>query len=265
MKVLIAGNSQASCLKMAHDLHPDILGSLAEIYFYVVPGGLGPVFLIENDHLTIRKGTFNPDFPPYADPPDTVTRPLKDYDAIVVSALGNIGESFLATIPTIWQGLLYDFSPKENTISNRPLSSSCYRQVLHSALAAQYGIQFLTHLRKFYSRKIIVQPFPLISDAAREYPDWRLNKMYDDPVGAYAFFTSTRDAFLKKLCTELSVELLPCPRREWHDKHFTPAEFMHPKDGMHPNGRYGRMVNEQIADAIRSSIQSSSDEPVCPA
>lgn len=250
MKVLIVGNSQASCLKTAHDLHPGILGSVADIYFYVVPGGHGPAFSIENDCLNVPKGTFNPDFPPRVYPESTVTTLLSEYNAIVISALGYVDGGFVFNNPIVRQGVVHDFSPKENGITNRPLSRRCYNQLVHSALTAQQGFQFLVRLRKHYSKKIILQPFPMISIAIRHHSDWPLNQLYEDSQAAHEFFSESRDVFLRKICTDLSVDLLPYPREEWLNDHFTPTEFMNTKDGLHPNEVYGKMVNEQIAKIL---------------
>lgn len=250
MRVLFAGNSQVACLKKAHDLHPDILGKHAKISFYVTPGGTGPYLSLNNKQLVANLSAMNPKFPPRVYPEEAAQKPVSHYDAIVISALGYLDGGFYYPSPVPRQGLLSDFAPKQNTISNRPLSKTCYRHIIHNTLTSHQGFQFLTQLRKCYSKRIIVQPFPLMSDIIRDHPKWPLNQMYDKPLEVNEFFCKTRDAYLAKLCSDLNVELLPYPQQEWHEKFFTPAEFMNTADGMHPTELHGKMIIEQIAKLI---------------
>ncbi len=251
MNILVAGNSQVACLKIAYRLFPEVSRGRAKISFYCFPGGWGPSFVVKNGRLAIIEGAINKDYPPFADPPDTPDRPIDEYDAIVVSALGSIGGGFGFAYDLQWRGTLHEFAPKENPLSDRLVSRSCYREIVRHELSKQHGFEFLTHLRKAYSGQIVVQPFPRISAEARDRADWCLNRIYEDAIGAHHFFSGIRDQFLEELSAELSLDLLPYPEDGWLDDHFTPAEFFEQTDGIHPGSRYGKLVLEQIMDRVK--------------
>ena len=251
MNILVVGNSQVACLKVAHGLFPEITQGLAKISFYCLPGGWGPSVVVKNGRLAIIEGSTNKDYPPFADPPDTPDRPIEEYDTIVVSALGLIVNGFDVSYDLMWRGTLHEFTPKENPLSDRPISRSCYREIIRHEFSRQHGFELLRHLRKTYRGQIIVQPFPRVSAEARERSDWCLNRIYEDSIGAHHFFSGIRDQFLEELSAELSLDLLPYPEDGWLNDHFTPAEFFEQTDGIHPGSRYGKLVLEQIVERAR--------------
>lgn len=251
MKILITGNSQASGLKSGYDIRPDILDEIADVYFYVVVGGEGPAFKIENGSLVTKCINLNSKYPPWTYPKGLTLSKIHDYDVIVISALGYIDGACYFSTPVTRQGLVYDFQPKRNSIIDAYVSKACYRQVIHSYISKHPGVQFLISLRQHYDGIIILQPFPLISDAVIDDPEWPLNEMYKDPLDAHRFFCKIRDAFLMQMCEKHSVELLPYPRSEWLHNCLTPKELMSPIDGIHAGSHYGIMVMKQIVDVIR--------------
>jgi hypothetical protein len=256
MNILVAGNSQVACLKSACRLFPEVTRGIAGFSFYCFPGGWGPSFVVEKGRLAIIEGSVNKDHPPFADPPETPDRPIDEFDVIVVSALGSIGGGFGYTYDLMWRGALYEFGPKHNPLTERPVSKSCYREMIRFELSRQHGFQFLRHLRKKYRGRIVVQPFPRISEVARERPDWCLNTIYEDAIGAHGFFSEIRDRFLEELCAELSIDLLPYPEDGWRNDHFTPAEFFEHTDGIHPGSQYGKLILEQILDRVKPTPPS---------
>jgi hypothetical protein len=245
MKILIVGNSQVACLKTAHALNPSLFTGVADVSYYCFPGGLGPSFTIESGCLEVS-GNVNKEYPPFADSPDTPGRPVAGYDAIVVSALGNIGGSLSWRYDLMAQGVLHDYKPKEECSAMTRLSRSCYRRIVQAVLASQPGFEFLTTLRKAYRGRIIVQPFPRVSAASVENPEWSLNQIYHDAAGAWHFFSGLRDEFLESVCAAQTAELLPHPDAARHDDHLTRPEFITNADGLHPGTAYGKLVLQQI-------------------
>jgi hypothetical protein len=252
MKILFAGNSQTSCLKRAFDNNPETLEK-HQVYFHVTPGGTGPYFKIKDDKLSVIQGAINPNFPPRLHPEDVPTPSLNSFDVIIVSALGYIDGGFYypGHSPVIAQGLLHQYSPKPNKLADRLLSKSCYKDIIFTLLSQQPGFQFLFDLKNNYNKRIIVQPFPFISEIIKNHQEWPINKMYNDPLGAHAFFQKTRSQYLMETCKKLSVELLPYPVTEWEKTLFAPKEFMALSDGLHPSDDYGQMIIEQIEKKIR--------------
>jgi hypothetical protein len=246
MRILIVGNSQVACLKNAHALNPSMFDGVANVSYYCFPGGDGPAFTIESACLNVIPGNVNKVYPPFADPPDTQHRPITSYDAIVVSALGNIGGSLAWQYDLLAQGVLHDYQPRGEHSATTQLSKSCYRRILHAVLANQPGFEFLSRLRNAYEGRVIVQPFPRVSAIAAANPDWSLNKTYHDGPGAWQFFSGLRDEFLEKICADHSAELLPHPDAARHDQHLTKPEFITNADGVHPGVNYGKLVLEQI-------------------
>lgn len=249
---LLVGNSQLACIKKVHDSNKNILGQHGSASFYVTPGGPGPHFTVKNDLLVVNKKGINPNFPPRAYPENTPSIPLGHYDAIVVSALGYVDGGFCYPNPITRQGLLVEYGPKENGITQRPLSKICYRQVIESTLVNQPGFLFLSDLRRNFAGTIIVQPFPLLANGIKDHPGWPLNQMYMDPLGAHRFFSEVRDEVLARICNSLKVELLPYPNSKWRNNLFTPSEYMVASDGLHPSEEYAKLVLEQISKVLAS-------------
>ncbi len=250
MKILIVGNSQVACVKIAHGQFKELTRGVADVSFYCFPGAIGPSLVVENGCLAIMEGTVNKDYPPFSSPPNTQDRPLRDFGAIVVCALGYIGGGFTYPYPLLWNGILHDYRPKDNPLAGNPISKSCYREIIRANLANQHGIQFLTHLREAYHGEIIVQPFPGITADAPSREDWIFNTMYEDGAGAYGFFSEVRNDYLAELCSRLSIDLLPYPEAARRGDHFSPPEFMKKPDGLHPDSHYGKLVLEQILDRV---------------
>lgn len=241
MKILVAGNSQAGALHLA------LTGGLitttdgVEIDFYVVPGGTGPTFAIDDGKLKVT--AFNEKFPPRMDPPDTAAKPITGYDAILVSALGYVDGGFAYQNPIVSQGLVAEFGPKQDA----PLvSQSCLEDVVSHGLFIQAGFVFLRNLCRDYSGRIIVQPFPNLSELLLSREDWTIRKSYEDHAGFSRFLSAARDRALRKWCDAWGAELLDHPDPAFVAAGFTPRHLMRDSDGLHPQPEYGAMVLRQL-------------------
>jgi hypothetical protein len=250
-KLLILGNSQTASLLDAYTFERGLLPADIDVTFYCAPGGQGPNFNVEGDYLSLPEGSVNPKYPPFQFPRDKPIAPLSDYDCITVSALGwlggSIGESHSRLLV---HGLIHKFGPKDNPFTAVPLTESFYREVVYSELSQQGGMQFLRRLRNVFKNKVIVQLVPLLSAKVLDDPNWLFNALYEDPRGAMKFFNSCRDETLAKVCTELSVELLPYPNQAWISDGFTAADMIDNPDGIHPNRNYAGQVLNQVRERL---------------
>ncbi|MEE9328342.1 MAG: hypothetical protein V3U71_13735 [Cocleimonas sp.] len=249
MKILFAGNSQTTCLKIAFDSNPETLDK-HEVYFHVTPGATGPYFKIKDDQLSVIQGAINPNFPARLHPEGISTPPLSSFDVIIISALGYVDGGFLYQNTVMKQGVLHQFSPKKNDHTQRLLSKPCLKEIVFTLLSQQHGFQFLDELKNHFNKKIIVQPFPIISEIVKDHPDWLLNRLYNDPIGAHKFFQKTRDDYLDFACNKSNIKLLPYPVPEWKSSMFSPKDKMSLADGQHPTNEYGPMILEQIKNEL---------------
>lgn len=250
MRVLVAGNSQAGCLRLA------LAGGLAapdpalDLEFLVVPGGTGPYLAVEDGRLAVTLK--NERFPAYRFPPDAPDRPLADYDAVLVSALGYVDGGFAYENPVTAQGQLAEYGPKRMEPRRPLLSKSCYTEIVEHGLRSQRGFTFLRGLRAAFAGPVLVQPFPYPSDALAEREDWSLRQSHEDFLGAHRFLCRARDDRLAALCRALDVELLPCPDPAWQESCFTPRALMRDADCIHAEGAYGALVLRQVSQALHA-------------
>lgn len=248
MKILIAGNSQASCLKLAID--QDIsLTKGHEVHFFVFPGAYGPYFDIVDGKLKIQSWGVLPKFPPKSYPESVENTPIDNYDCIAVSALGYIDGGYLYQHAALVAGLLHRFKIKTDIEGVPLISEPCAREIVHSVLAQQAGFKFLDRLRKNYQKTIVVQPFPRVSTVMESHQEWVFNRFYNDPLAACQFFNAIRDQFFAEACATANAIALPYPSCVAEGDLFTPAALMRPADGLHPTAIYGAAVMQQIIEA----------------
>lgn len=248
MKVLIAGNSQASALFRSS--RNTSLSAEVQFYFYVIPGGGGPHFSIEDGYLQALN--FNKQYPPYMHPPGTDKIPLAEFDAVVISALGYIDGGFLYRNPIATQGLLSEFGPKQNSHVSALISRSCLREVVREGLERQAGFQFLRNLSTRYDGIVMVQPFPYLSEFVRSHEEWKLRELYDDYVGFSKFLSGIRDDVVADICAQCGADFLGYPDPTIPLEGFTPRHMMRDNDGLHPEGVYGAEVVRQIVERLRA-------------
>ena len=248
VKVLVAGNSQASMLKVAWDRAPAARPAGLELYFHVTPGGQGPYMTVEDGRIAVTAQ--DPNFPPYAAPPETTGMPLSDFDAVVISALGYVSGGSRFNNPLTTLAAMPDFGPRGALATAELVSPACYAEMLQAGLADQHGLRFLRALGAGYDGTIVVQPFPYPSDALVGLAEWDMTRNYADPLGAHRVLQGARDAALETLCAAAGATLMPCPDPAWRAAGLTPADLMRDTDHVHPTLRHGALVLEQIAATL---------------
>ena len=251
MRILVAGNSHAGCVKRAYDQDENILNRFGDIFFYVTPGGTGPYFKVCSDGL-LEVSVNLPNHPAYYSPDSTPYQTIESFDVIVICALGRVHGGVGMNNPLTEQGLIHRFGPKPNSIISTLISETCCREIVEQGLEQHEGTKFLRQLRDYTSVPIIVQPFPFYSEAVVEEEAWQMNILYENSSGANRFYCGLRDEFLKRICSELNVELLDYPETEWSKKCFTPRQFVYASDFIHPIDEYGRLFLKQVAQKIES-------------
>jgi hypothetical protein len=246
-KVLLAGNSHASGLYKCIQAHPEAFAGLAELYFYVIPGGYGPHLVVDDGRLVLTNSS--PNFPPYAVPDTTPGLPVTFFDGFVITALGYVDGGFRHSNPIVTVGVMAEYDPIVPSGILRPmLSDCCYRAVVAGALESQDGFRFLKSLRAATVKPIAVQPFPYLSDEILERPDWKLAIYYRDAEGANRFFTQAKDAALADACARSDAALLEYPDPAWKDRGLTPRHFMRStsQDMVHSGVEYSALIVEQL-------------------
>ncbi len=244
MKILIAGNSQAGALKLAHDAKPDLLSEIGSLYFFVIPGGHGPYLTVKSDRLVVEMAI--KDSPPYAAPAETPDMPISEFDAIVISALGYVDGGFRFDNPITRLAALAEFEPIGDAAFDELISDRCYREMIQQSLREQHGFRFAKALRENFTGRIIVQPFPYSSVEMLSHDDWGLRKRYRNFVDAHKFFAVEKDIALETISQELRFELLDYPSDDWREERLTPTRLMRSSDCLHPTPEYGEMVLRQI-------------------
>ena len=253
MKILIAGNSQAACLKNALDSScDDEYTLLKNANWIVIAGGKGPNLKLNKDLIEVE--SFNPRFPPRFHPSELVLNSsVSEYDVIVISALGFIDGGYLWENPI---STISNISPvglevRDKDVEPIPVSRSCFYEIAAAMFSpGMVGFRFLRQLRDTFGGKIIVQPFPLLSEEIISRDDWHLAKIYENPVAANEFMLKIKDDYLSNICSELSCDLLPYPNPQWREVGFTAREYSNAPDCVHPTDSYGAMVLAQLENQI---------------
>ena len=176
---------------------------------------------------------------------------LRDYGAVVISALGYIDGGFLYGNVIPRQGLLAEFGPKPNEDVDTLISVSCMREAMLEGFSRHAGFQLLDELGKAYSGDIIVQSFPYVSAYLQEREDWALRRFYDDYIGAHQCLCELRNDVLKDICDRNNARLLAPPASAVTDQMFTLPDLMNNHDGLHGSADYGALVLGQIEDELQ--------------
>lgn len=254
MKILIVGNSQSGCLKKALDASSANQFPLTEKADWIVtPGGTGPYLEIRDNKLVVTRS--DPRFPPRFTPnSDILNIDINSYSAVVICALGYIdgGFYYYNTISADNNFPIASFARKIICDNEYPISECCFKDVAMNQLSMQPGFIFFDQLKKIYKGKIFVQPFPLLSSKIQTHENWHLAKIYEDPIPVNHFLLDLKDQYLKNLCEDNNVYLLPYPDYSWRSLGFTPSEFILDSDYLHPNNLYGKLVLTQIEKLIYS-------------
>jgi hypothetical protein len=250
MKILFAGNSQVSCLINAYVKNRDVLIGGAVPSFYCVPGGWGPNLSVRDGAIVLAPNAIDNRYPPYVFPSEARDFKVNDYDVVVISALGMIGLGYQSGYDLATFGQLYGFGRGSGVGVNVPITESYFRDAIDCEVRLQGGVKFLYELRNSFPNKIIVQMFPLVSDALLDQPEWQINKLYSDVRGFVRFTNGVTYAVMKKITDECGATLLNCPNEDWVKAGFTPREYFDGEDGVHPNEKYARLVFGQLNSFI---------------
>ncbi len=248
MKLLLIGNSQLSCIKQAFDKY-GFSNSEHQLYFYIMPGGWGPSFNIENGLLKVNPVAVVNDFPPTYFPDDVLINQVESYDLILVSALGHYdgGFKYINDSSFLLQGVVPELGLKDSGLSSPVVSKSCISEMMNAFfMDYQLGFKFIRHLRANYSGKILLQPFPLLSESVKLRSDWLINLNYLDPLATNLYFLSLKDRLIVDFCLRENITVLDYPSDEWRSLGFTPANYMSEIDGIHPTPEYGKMILDQL-------------------
>ncbi|WP_069301057.1 SGNH/GDSL hydrolase family protein [Neptunicoccus sediminis] len=243
MKLLVIGNSQAGAIKRAYDSRqPEFNTGGIEWFFYVVPGGFGPDFTIADGKLIL--GARSEKSPPFIKPKGTEKIPLDEFDAVFVSALGNTVGSYTYNNYFVQAGVLAECEPRGRALSLPPVSDHCYSSMIQALLERQSGIKTLRRISAAFDGPIYVQRFPLLSDAVRENPAWRLRQWYTKPIKAYNFLATECAMALATIAKETGAILLDYPDID-HPNGMSPQELMR-DDCIHQSDVYAGMILDQL-------------------
>jgi hypothetical protein len=248
MKILFIGNSQLSCVKLAYDKY-GFNSAVHIIHFYIMPGGWGPSFIVENGFLKVNPIAALKEFPPSYSPDTVPLTKIDSYDLIFICALGHYdgGFKYINDSSFIAQGVVPELGLNSLDSRYSMVSKSCIFEMMNCFfMEYQFGFKFIQHLRSFYSGEILLQPFPLLSEIMLPNKDWLINKIYSNPIDAHLFFLSIKDRLIADFCKKFNISLLDYPVAEWRAAGFTPASYMSEIDGIHPTAEYGKMVLDQV-------------------
>lgn len=248
MKILFIGNSQLSCVKLAYDKYGfNCVDN--EIHFYIIPGGWGPSFIIENGLLKVNPVAALKEFPPFYYPDVVPSTHLDSYDLILISALGYYDGGFKHVNDSSFlaQGAVLELGLNDFDVGHPVVSKSCAFEMMNGFfMEYQLGFKFIKHLKSSYSGQILLQPFPLLSDIVLKDKGWLINKFYSSPTDANLFFLSIKDRLLDDFCKTFNITLLDYPKSEWRVSGFTPSTYMSDVDGIHPTVEYGNLILDQV-------------------
>ena len=248
-----------SNIKIALDNNKQI-SKIHNIAFCVMPGGWGPFLNIKNNTLSPVKKQEVKDFPTQFYPNKSYAQDLRNFDLIVVGALGYLdgGFKYYATHSPLASGALAEGIPKFDTkitdIFNKVLdlpliSKDVYAEIIKNFFLTKHGgFKFIKDLKKNFLKKIILIRCPKIADFIKNRDDWLLNKIYEKPLLAHEFFEKERNKFLENFASENDIELLKYPKEINSSLLFTPNHLMNQKDGLHFNEIYGEYLLRQILD-----------------
>lgn len=247
MKILFLGNSLLGSVYSQYIEDPTVLMG-ADCSFAIDIGGWGPAFTICNDKLIPSDRTDKKEYPDFFYPESMPNESVKNFDVIVVFAIGSIGCGLGESADVCNSGVIFEFEPRETEVDKPPISKVECNKMLSVFLNSQGGIKLLDYLKDYNSKKIIFE-MPYLSEEITRRPDWILSKMYQNPIAAYRYFTNYRHDFLYEKTMQLGFEFVPAM---FGNLGFTPAKYVDSPDLFHTNNEYAKLILSSISDLIRS-------------
>ncbi|MFV1874456.1 hypothetical protein [Nioella sp.] len=248
MKVLVIGNSQSAALKRAHEPRAENLRAKGfDCHFYVILGGSGPDFLIEDDRLV--PGKIVKTHPPFMSPAGTNEIPLKEFDALLISALGYFDGGFRHKNLITRAGVLADCRPRGEALKRPPVSHPCMAEIMAAALERQNGIRTLRRICETYVGPVFVQRWPHLSEAILDHQDWGLRLWYEAPAKAYRILAELRDSAMEEIANDIGARLLDYPDFD-HPRGFSPRGMMRDSDYLHQSDAYADLIIDQLCERL---------------
>jgi hypothetical protein len=248
VKLLIIGNSQAGALKRAWEARHNAAETTGiEMFFNVIPGGIGPDFQVVDGRLAV--GSHGEKFPPYCTPPVTIDMSLNDFDAILISALGHFDGGFAYTNQITRAAVLADCGPRGEALKRAPVSDSCMGDLMAEMLELQPGIRTLRRVCAAYAGPIYVQRFPRISEAILEHANWGLRLWYEAPAKAHRILAELRDSAMEEIANDTGARLLDYPEFD-HPRGFSPRAMMRDSDCIHQSDAYADLIIDQLCERL---------------
>jgi hypothetical protein len=252
MNILFLGNSMLGSIYRTYMQERSLFENL-NCSFALDIGSWGPAFKVVNNKITPSDRSNKEKYPDKFYPENLLEISLSSFDAVVLVSLGSIGGGINERKTPVTFGQIYDYQPKKNDLTSRPISRDEFIDTLHGFLNVQGGIKLAKSLRTNNLRTIIVE-MPYLSKKIIDSPEWCLNKIYHDPISAYKFFCAVRKMYLQKMCVEFNIDLIPAL---FDDIGFTPENFVRRNDFFHTNEDYAKLLLGKILNILKEPLQTS--------
>lgn len=256
MKVLFLGNSMLGSLYRTYKEERSLFKNL-DCSFAIDIGSWGPAFKIYDNKIMPSDRSDKEKYPEKFYPDNLLEMPLSNFDAVVLISLGSIGGGLNDRKTPTTFGQLYDFQPKPNELTSRPVSKDEFIETLNGFLNVQGGIKLAKSLAALKFKRIVIVEMPYLSEKVITNPEWSLQKIYHDPISAYKFFCGVRREYLQKISEEFNLTLIPAL---FEDVGFTPENFLREGDFFHTNQEYSKLILQKLLGIFSESSLTTSEK-----
>ena len=249
MNILFIGNSLLIPYYNIYE-NKNFTDDLGNRYSFAIDiGGWGPCISILNDRLVPSTRNDKDKYPDIFYPANLLEISVSSFDVICLVAVGYIGCGLdYSSWDFATYGLIHDFNPKENELTNKILSKNEAYELVSCFLDKQPGFNLITTLSHLLSStKVIVIEMPYFSEKIIDQPNWLLSKLYENPSDAYKFFSKIRNSILTIKCNEAGAFLIQSP---FSEDTFTPSRYIDSKDFFHTNDSYANLQIDKINDLL---------------